>query len=566
MDLNSTILFAALLGLQTVGAATITVTNTADSGPGTLRAALFSATDGDTIDFAMLTPARITLTSGELVVSSGLTIRGPGPSRLLVDGSHQSRIFHVVASNAVVTISGLTLTNGYTSSWNTLGGGLNNPAARLTISNCVLAGNNAIEGGAVFNEGQLQIISSTVKDNTASNGGGGLLNSKGTVLITNCTFTGNSSPVGGAIHNLSAPSTSTVRVVSSILSGNFATLGGGIANSAWGGTATLVVVQSTVSRNTMPLFGGYGGGIANRATEMVGSRANAAIIDSTIEGNVTDEGGGIHNSSGQGSAYLGITNSTISGNTAHCRGPFGNECGGHGIFNGTFAQANGGGTGSVYVVNSTFANNISSNGGSALYAFSLVPENLKRLNLVIASSLFDSGRSDVAIFDLGSSIVTSVGYNLCSDSGSGFLTNSTDQINTDARVGPLRDHGGPTFTHALLPGSPAIDKGRNFSGSTTDQRGFARTVNIAGIPNAADGTDIGAVESQDAGLSLVNFGVVSNRFGFNLIGPFGSVLVEASTDLSNWTALATNTITDEPLRFIGPAVEPSRHFYRARPY
>lgn len=571
MKLHWTILLAALLGLRTAGAATLTVTNTDDSGPGTLRAALLSAMDGDTIDFAVLTPAKITLTSGELVVSSAVSILGPGPSSLLVDGNHQSRIFHVAASNAAVTISGLTITNGYTPAWNTPGGGLNNPAARLTLSNCVLAGNNAFQGGAVFNGGELQIISCAVKDNTASNDGGGLSNSKGTVLVTNCTFTGNLSPVGGGIHNLSTASTSTVRVVSSILSGNFATLGGGIANSAWGGTATLVLVQSTVSRNRMqpPYSAGYGGGIANRATEVTGSRANAAIINSTIEGNVTGEGGGIHNSSGQGSAYLGITNSTISGNTALCRqgGPA-NQCGGHGIFNGTFAQVNGGGTGTVSVVNSTLANNLSSNGVHAIYAFSLVPDNVRRLKLVIASSLFDSGRSNAAIFGLGSSMVTSLGHNVCSDSGGGFLTNATDQISTDPRLGPLQDNGGPTFTHALLPGSPAIDSGRNFSGSATDQRGLARTVDIAGIPNAAagDGTDSGAFESQDASLRLVNPGVASNRFGFDLIGPFSSVVVEASTSLSDWTALATNAITDEPLRFSDPLAGQSQRFYRARLY
>jgi hypothetical protein len=97
--------------------------------------------------------------------------------------------------------------------------------------------------------------------------------------------------------------------------------------------------------------------------------------------------------------------------------------------------------------------------------------------------------------------VTSNGYNLSSDDGGGFLTATGDQINTDPKLGPLQDNGGPTFTHAVLTGSPAIDQGYNFSGSTTDQRGtgFARTVDL-GFPKpmGGDGTDIGAFEVQSS--------------------------------------------------------------------
>jgi hypothetical protein len=55
--------------------------------------------------------------------------------------------------------------------------------------------------------------------------------------------------------------------------------------------------------------------------------------------------------------------------------------------------------------------------------------------------------------------VTSLGYNLSSDNGGGYLNGPGDQINTDPLLGPLQDNGGPTFTHALLPGSPAINAG-----------------------------------------------------------------------------------------------------------
>lgn len=82
------------------------------------------------------------------------------------------------------------------------------------------------------------------------------------------------------------------------------------------------------------------------------------------------------------------------------------------------------------------------------------------------------------------------------------MTATGDQINTDPMLGPLQDNGGATFTHALLPGSPAIDAGKNFAAGSTDQRGsgFVRTFDNASIANAngGDGTDVGAYEVQPA--------------------------------------------------------------------
>ena len=60
------------------------------------------------------------------------------------------------------------------------------------------------------------------------------------------------------------------------------------------------------------------------------------------------------------------------------------------------------------------------------------------------------------------------------------------QFNVNPLLGPLQDNGGPTFTHALLPGSPAIDAGRSV-GLTTDQRGAPRPVDDPAIPNASPG-------------------------------------------------------------------------------
>jgi len=90
--------------------------------------------------------------------------------------------------------------------------------------------------------------------------------------------------------------------------------------------------------------------------------------------------------------------------------------------------------------------------------------------------------------------ITSHGYNLSSDNGGGYLIGLGDQINTDPVLGPLQDNGGPTFTHALLAGSPAIDAGDpNFAPPPFyDQRGpgFVRVVNGR--------IDVGSFEIQSA--------------------------------------------------------------------
>jgi len=95
--------------------------------------------------------------------------------------------------------------------------------------------------------------------------------------------------------------------------------------------------------------------------------------------------------------------------------------------------------------------------------------------------------------DLAGSTITSLGHNLFSVGASGAT--NTDLQGVDPKLGPLQDNGGPTWTHALLAGSPAIDAGVS-GGLAFDQRSQPRTIDIPAIPNAfgGDGTDIGALE------------------------------------------------------------------------
>src|SRR5262249_14494326 len=93
------------------------------------------------------------------------------------------------------------------------------------------------------------------------------------------------------------------------------------------------------------------------------------------------------------------------------------------------------------------------------------------------------------VVNVGSASFVSLGHNLSSDV-TGNLTALGDLPNTDPLLGPLQDNGGPTWTHALLPGSPAIDAGDNTDAPDFHQRGegFARIVNKT--------IDIGAFEVQ----------------------------------------------------------------------
>ena len=190
--------------------------------------------------------------------------------------------------------------------------------------------------------------------------------------------------------------------------------GGAILNAD---TATLTIINSTLNGNTAR----FGGGVFNSGT--------LTIINSTFSSNMASEGGGIYNSGG---GVLTISNSTFSGNAV-------SETGG-GIFN----------IGTLQLANSTVSDN-----SAAFLAGGVLNFN----NLEIGNTILNRGASGVSIYSNGDGLVTSLGYNISSDDGSGILTGPGDQINTDPMLGPLQDNGGSTFTHALLPGSPAINAG-----------------------------------------------------------------------------------------------------------
>ena len=222
------------------------VTTNANSGPGSLRQAILDACPDATITFDMTqVVSPITLTNGELLIDKNLTISGPGADLLAVlratGGKTPSfRIFNVVANNgdrslSVVTISGLTIANGFAQGKfpNSGGGGISNSSTgTVNVVRCNLSGNFADFGGGIFNRdaGTVDITESTLDNNTAGfGGGGGIYNSSaGTVNLTNSTLSGNSADSGSA-------------------TGSSFGNGGGIAND---GTGPVNVAHSTLTDNS----------------------------------------------------------------------------------------------------------------------------------------------------------------------------------------------------------------------------------------------------------------------------------------------------------------------------
>jgi len=367
-----------------------------------------------------------------------------------------------ISSPTSVTIDGgnlITLSGGGVRRLFIVAGG-----ASLSLLNITLTAGSDFGGGAVQNDGTLTVTDARLTGNTASGQFGGAIKNTGTLRLTGSQLTGNSAPsgYGGAID--SAETTSLVVVERTIFTNNTAGLGGGaIANNG-----TLQISDSTFSGNSAG--SGYGGG----AVENTGP---LTISASTFNGNSAGKGGAVYNEGGSTT----ITNSTFSANTAN-KSPFT----GGGLHNQSGTTA-----GTLRLSASTLHNNSAPGGtGGSLY-------NAGGNTLQVRLSLLSGGTPANC-----SGTITSLGLNLDSGSTCAFQA-SGDLSNTPASLAALGSNGGFTQTHALQPGSPAIDLAA--PGQCTDTGGTVIGIDQRGQPRPVDGNgdgtarcDSGAYEAAAA--------------------------------------------------------------------
>jgi hypothetical protein len=471
-----------------VHAATLIVTTTNDNGAGSLRQTVVAAHDNDAITFAVT--GNIALTSGELLVDKSVTIAGPGLDNLSVDGNANSRVFHI-ASGKVVSISGLTIKNGRADgdAPDGNGGGIYNDHATLMLTSCMITGNSASGyGGGVYNDHLMVTLNDCEVIGNSAGFGSGIFNDgfggNAILRVTNSTIENNSAlhNAGGIYNDASSSGKASLIVDSTTLAGNSALFGGGILNDGFdNGSAVLSVINSTFSSNSADASGGgvYNHGTAGNVTLMLN---NSTFDTNSAENN----GGGIYN----GDFSSGMFNVGGNARKAARINAMSQIVDGDGRRSAAIGNgAGGGGTSIVEISNTTFYGDSASVGGS-IYNFL---GQTSRATVYLANTILKAGANGGNISDdLGT--VISHGYNLSSDGCGGFLTGPGDQVNTDPMLGPLQDNGGPTLTHALLPGSPAIDAGGpSFTPlSFYDQRG-------AGFHRVVNGhIDIGSFEAQGA--------------------------------------------------------------------
>ena len=427
-------------------ASAVVVGNCNDSGPGSLRDAYLNAVDGVTIDLTQLACARITLTTGALTDSrgggtAGIMLKGSGQ---VIDGNNAGRVLVHNGAN-LLTIHDLTIVNGRYDAAPYGGGCIYSYGSvtleSSTVSDCTLTSSrqgNAF-GGAVYsrqkvaltkNSAVLNSIATTTKYGSAEGGG---VWAHG-VVIANSIVSGNSavgdkagSRGGGVFATYTADKNQAFGMAYSTVDNNSANRGGGVY--VYGDAR---VNYSTISNNQA---GGDGGGMYARTNPSY-AYTHTAFLDSTISGNrAGGDGGGLFVN-----ASAPFTSCTITNNYAFFAG------------------------GGVYLKLTPH-----------LFTSSIVANNVAAQN---PAGDDIGGGSTAALTGKGNIIRVSA------------LAVPSGNLSSDPKLGPLQDNGGLTFTHALLAGSPAIDKGSNLL-FVNDQRG-------PGFPRVVGGTaDIGAFERQD---------------------------------------------------------------------
>lgn len=368
-----------------------------------------------------------------------------------------------------------------------------------------MIGSRNYAGGGIGNHGILTLTNVTLRDNytgVAAGGGygiGGGLYNDGFLTLDQVVIRENHAGGGGGVWN-----EGILDVTNSIITNHYNGMsiggGGGLWNLAYA-----TVQYSTISSNNA----GRAGGILNGTLGEI-TIQNSVISKNTARGAY---GGGIYNE-----GYAVLKNSTLSGNSALTNGG--------GISNENIA----------HLTNVTISNNIAGQGGG-IYTTG---------DMEIKSSIIASNTNNCA----GFGTISSLGYNLDDTNLCGFAATG-DLVNTNPLLGTLQDNGGPTFTQALLTGSPAIDTGNpggctNNSGAVIflhDQRGYVRPVD--GDTNGSTICDIGAFEAGSVTLQESDLSITKSDTPDPIT--VGNTLMYSITVNNNGPGMASNLILVDTL-------------------
>ena len=412
-----------------------------------------------------------------------------------------------------------------------LGGAIRNAGGSFTLQDCLLTGNTAAGsaglnccfaspeefvwlsgldglGGAVYNSGNLTVLRCSFLRNAASGGAGrsySLTSSSQPLLPGGAGGSG----TGGAICNIGNLSLASTAFVSNTVTGGnggagaqgyrdalYSNRGPGGPAGAGGnaqGSAVSGAVRAVNTTFAWNISGAGSGGVGGRGVDAYYN--NTSGTDGGAGGNGGSVSGAISGAANLTNCSLAFNSATFGFGGAGGAGGAGRGIGANGVPgpNGSNGATGGGGL----------------NGGVCV-------------NTLLATNL-PGGNNSGALTDLG--------HNLSSD-GSCAFTNGGSLNNTDPRLGPLANNGGPTLTMALLPGSPAIDAGDNVSAPSSDQRGISRPVGAF--------ADIGAYEFT-AVLQISH--AQASEINVLVYGPCGqSFRLLMSTNFSDWQCVATNQI------------------------
>ncbi len=504
---------------------TFTVNSTADPGDGactmfhcTLAEAITAANNNagaDTVTFSSLLPITIQLTQALPNIASDMTIvKGAGAVTIQGEGITDPYRIFTIDSNTTVTLSGLTITNGFSDTGQ--GGGIHN-SGTLTVAYCTVTGNTASEGsgeigegGGIYNAGTLTVDQSVISENTAAAdeataavAGGGIFNLAGTHLTVEHSTIVDNEVIG--------KQDSTISTVPGRSYGGGIYIEGGIVEEE---PEILILISfSTISGNTVEAqdpgtnrqYRAEGGGIyfcQSYAGDVCGDDANGImnISYSTIDNNLVsatfgDDECPFQTTQGLGSVLGGgmsvyslsvnLKNTTITENDAineSCRGSQGG---------GIFTKS------TVLGIHwSTISHNEASadlyggdENGGGIFTVSSADDNVTLGNTIVANNSAETG-PDV------SGTLETVNYSLFSTDVN-YDAGGNNQESVDPNLGPLQNNGGVTETRSIPMGeeacdvgSPAYNCGNNTGAPPYDQRGpyYSRIV---------DGTsDIGAFEVQ----------------------------------------------------------------------